>query len=186
MATAKTWALLGGIGVLALAAGWEFHAEFIVPLRQREGEALSELVALRAKVAGVHETISEMNAEEAAANRVRSELNRAQDGQPAGSAMVWMPGLLKDHFARSGISVPLIRLNTTRDEPELPGYEHDYWSVAMPIDGEGRNIAAMLVAVADLGQQNSFVRVLDFAIRPDPENPAGRVGLMNLGALVRK
>jgi hypothetical protein len=94
--------------------------------------------------------------------------------------------MVKEHFARFDISVPLVRLNTIQEEPELPGFEHDYWSVALPITAEGRNIAAMLVAVAEFDQQNPFVKVLDFAIRPDPENPGGRVGLLNLTALIRK
>jgi hypothetical protein len=82
--------------------------------------------------------------------------------------------------------VALVRLNTTRDEPNISGCERDFLSVALPIDDAGRNIPNVIAAVADLDQRNPFVRVLDFAIRADPENPARRVGSLNLAALIQK
>lgn len=184
----KTWMRLGGLAVCALAlwSGREYHSRFIAPLSQREMETLREAGDLGERVASARKTIAEIRAQEKDADRVRSELKRLQDELPAGAATVELPALVKRHFASVGIAVPLVRLNTTLDEPELPGYAHDYWSVALPIDAAGRNIPSMLLAVADLDQQNAFVRVLDFSIRPDSENPDGRVGLLNLVALIRK
>ena len=188
MESGKTAMRLGGLAAcaLALVAGWGYYAHSIAPLRLREAEISREVGELRVRVADARKTIAGIQAQENDADRVRSELDRLRDELPAGSAMVWLPALLKGHFARAGIAVPVVRLNTTQDEPELPGYGRGYWSAALPIDGAGRNIRTMLAAVADLEEQQPFLRVLDFAIRPDPENPKGRVGLLNLGTLIRK
>jgi hypothetical protein len=177
----------GAIAVcaLALAVGREFYVHSIAPFSQRETEALREAGDLGERVDGAQKTMADIQAQEKDADRVRSELERLRDELPADAAVA-VPALVKEHFARHGIVVPLVRLNTMQEEPELPGCEHGYWSVALPIDDAGRNITAMLLAVADFDQQNPFVRVLDFSIRPDPENPGGRVGSLNLAALVRK
>lgn len=188
METSKTAMRLGGLAACALAllAGREYYAQSIAPLRLREMETMRGVEELRERIEDARKTIAEIRAQEKDADRVRVELARLREELPAGAATVALPALVKQHFARNEIAVPLIRLNTTQDEPELPGYEHGYWSAALPIDGEGRNIDAMLAAVAEIEPLHPFLRVLDFAIRPDPENPQGRVGLLNLGTLIRK
>jgi hypothetical protein len=94
--------------------------------------------------------------------------------------------VLKAHFARCGIAVALVRMNSAQDAPGLPGYEHHYFSIALPIDEAGRNIATLLLTASGLGQQLPFVRLLDFSIHPDPEHLGGRVASLNLKALTRK
>ena len=120
------------------------------------------------------------------AERVRRELDRLYRELLAGSAMFSMPPLVREHFARFGIPVRLVRMNSTKDEPDIPGHERSFWSVALPIDEGGRNIFKMLLAVADLDQEKPFLRVIDFAIRPDPENPTARMASMNVSVLNRK
>lgn len=188
MESSKTAVRLGGIAACALAmvAGREYYAQSIAPLRLRESETSRGAEELRERIADARKTIAEIRAQEKDAERVRGELARLREEMPAGAATVVLPALAKGHFDRNGIAVPVVRLNTTQDEPEQPGYEHGYWSAALPVDGAGRNIIGMLVAVADIEEEYPFLRVLDFAIRPEPENPQGRVGLLNLGTLIRK
>lgn len=184
----KTTKRLGGLAAcaLVLVTGREYYAHSIAPLRLQEADASREAGEFRERTENARKTIAEIRAQEADADRVRRELARLREELPAGAAEVALPTLVKEHFARNGIAVPVVRLNTTQDLPELPGYEHGYWSAAIPIDRAGRNIRTLLATVADLEQQNPFLGVLDFAIRPDPENPDGKVGLMNLRAIIPK
>ena len=188
MKSRKTWVHLGLIATcgLALAVAWEYQGRFIAPLKQREAETLREVEDLSERLAGARTTMAEIQAQEHDADRVRSELERLREELPKGAAMVGLPEMVKEHFAKSGVSVPLIRLNTTQDFPDLPGYAHGYWSVALPIGDAGPKVTTMLLAVADLEQQDPFLRVLEFAIRPDPEKAGGWMGSLNLGTVIRK
>jgi hypothetical protein len=188
MGSGKTRIRLFGLGIcgLALAACWEVRIQWTLPLREQEAREQPALAELRGRLDDAKKTIDEIKAQEQAARAVRIDLARLRDEVPGGSAAVWLPELVKGHFARFGIAVPLVRLNATRDEADISGCERDYFSVALPIDEAGRNIPKLLGAVADLHQQKAFVRVLDFAIRPDPVNPGQRMGSVNLSVLVRK
>jgi hypothetical protein len=188
MESAKTWSRPGTAGLcgLALVAGWAFYGLAIAPLEQRETAARRDAGDMRKRIEGARQKIKEVRQTEEDTARARGELKRMQDELPAGSAMISAPELVKEHFARSDIPVSLVRLNTTQDEPTIPGYVRGFWSVALPIDKEGRHIAPLLLAVADLDQPHSFFRVLDFAIRPDPENPDGRTGVLNVAAVIPK
>ena len=177
------WLAAGG---LALTAAWAFDQQALAPLRQRETEARGSIAALEARIADAHRAVGEVRALEAQVSSERSELDSLQNDLPAGSAMIWLPALVKGHFAHFGIAVTIVRLNTTLDEPGMPGNSRGYWSLALPIDEAGRNVTGLLFAVAALEQQHSFVRVLDFGIRPDPENPGRRVAGLNLAVLIRK
>ncbi len=170
---------------LAIAAGRDFYTRSISPLLQKETEIQRESDAVDKRIESARLVIAKTRTLETNADRARSELERLQNELPPGSPMVSMPALVGDHFTRHGLNVPLIRLNTTREEPKIPGYRRGYWSVALPIDKDGANIPTLLTTIADLEQHYAFVRVLDFAIRPDPENPEARLGLMNFAAVIR-
>ncbi len=162
------------------------YKHFILPLEIHEVELANQTTATRERTEEARRTIKEIRAKEHDAELARTELGRLENRLPSGSAMVWLPELVKAHFGGFGIAVPLIRLNTSRDEPELPGYCRGYWSVALPVDGTGQNIPTLLLAMAELEQQNSFIRVLDFAIRTNPERPNGRVASLNVAVLFPK
>lgn len=176
------------VGGLLLAAGREFYQRSILPLRQQEAKLRNDLPDLRGRIIGARQTVAEIWKQEKEAEGKRIELKRLKRGSLEGEEppMVAVPASMREHFTRAGLVVSVVRLNTTQDEPELPGCQRVFWSVALPIDGTGHDVAALLQAVADLDQQGSFVRVLDFAIRPDPENAGGRVGLLNVTALIGK
>lgn len=188
MRSKKLWMRLGWAAAfgLALAAGSEKYTSLLAPLRERETEALRAVADLSGRIEKAQAAIAEMQAKETTARRVRSELKRPEYDLPTGSALVWLPVMAKENFARSGIAVRLIRLNTIQDEPDISGYERGVWSVVLPVEAAGRNDTKLFLAVAEIEHQNPFVRVLDFAIGPDPEDPGGRVASLNVAALVRK
>lgn len=181
---ARRGALLAG--AMALVAGWDYQAALVAPFRVKESEALRDAAKLGERIEEGRKTIAEIQAQEAAAGRVRSELTQLQSDLPTGPAMVSLPALVKEHFERSSVAVQLIRLNTTRDEPDVPGYQRGFWSVALAIDEAGRNISKLLLAVADLDREYPFLRVLDFGIRPDPEHPGARIASLNIAVFIRK
>lgn len=182
------WMRLCGVAawVLALAVGWKYHDESMAPLRQREKEVQREIADLKGRIEGAQKVVAESAAREKDGARLKDELERLQKDYPEGSAMVWLPGLVKEHFDRAGITGLLSRLSTTQPEPDLPGHERGFWSMALKIDASGQRLATLLNAATDLDQRNSFVRVVDFSIRTDPENPSGRVGWFNVEALFRR
>jgi len=171
---------------LVLAAGWGWYRGTVGPLGEQEQEALRDAEDFAGRIENAQRTITEIKANDEEAERVRRELDRLYRELLAGSAMFSMPPLVREHFARFGIPIRLVRMNSTKDEPDIPGHERSFWSVALPIDEGGRNIFKMLLAVADLDQEKPFLRVIDFAIRPDPENPTARMASMNVSVLNRK
>ena len=188
MGPEKLWAKLGVFAACStvLAATLVIHASAIPSLREQETKALRNVSALNERIGGAQKTISEILAQEKAAGPVRNELKRLHKAFPEGSATVWLPALTKEHFERFGIATLRIHLNGTEDKPGIPGYERGYWSVILPIDEAGPKPANLFIAVAEIEQRNPFVRVLDFAISPDPKNSGGRVVSLNLSALVPK
>ncbi|MEQ1862920.1 MAG: hypothetical protein ABMA13_23610 [Chthoniobacteraceae bacterium] len=169
---------------LALAAGCVGYQWSIAPVRQRESEGSRSVSALRQQIDGARKAIGEVHTLEARFSRERHELDTLHGDLPSGPALVWFPERVKEHFARVGSGVVIVRLNTTMDVPDLPDFRRGYWSVGWPIDEAAGNVSGLMLAVAEFEQQNAFVRVLDFAIRPDPENPGGRMAALNVTALI--
>lgn len=180
--TKRRWLLAAGV---AAAGGWAFYSTQISPLRERERTTRHRIAELSGEVQGARRAMEEMRAQEGQATEARAEVDRWNQDYPAGSATAWVPELVESHFARFGIDVAIVRLNTTLEEPELPGYDRAYWSVGMPI-AEANKARASLLAAAEFEQQYRFVRLLDFAIQPDPHDVSRRIAVLNLSALIRK
>lgn len=164
----------------------EDYRKSIAPLRQKEAEATRDAKELRERIVDADIAIVEIRARGMDLEHMRGETDRAQAELPEGSVRVSFPAWMKDHFAHSGLGISTIRLTAAQDEPNGSGYERGFWSVSVPIDEAGRNIPKLLVAVADMDQQNSFLRVLDFEIRLDAGKQGERVGLLTLGTVLRK
>lgn len=177
----------GWLPAVAIAGvTWWACGRLIAPSLEREKDVQGAIADLREKLAGARNTIHEARILETEAAAVRWQIDRLEQEIPAGSAMIWLPEMVKKHFAGFGLNVGIVRMNTVRDEPDLPGYQRGYWSVGVPIEEANHHAAGALLAVAEFEQQHPFVRVLEFAIRRDPENPAGRIAVLNVAALIRK
>jgi hypothetical protein len=163
-----------------------YRSAFLSPLREKEAVLQRDAANLSERIEKAKKTIAEVRAAEEGAAPIRQQLEKLQEDLPVGSTMVALPALVKAHFARAGVAVRLIRLNTTQNQPDIPGFERGFWSVALPIDENGRNVAKLLMAVTDLDRENPFIRILNFAIRPDPENPRERMASLNVTSLIRK
>ncbi len=170
---------------VATVVGWAWYAEGVRPLREDEVTTRIRIAELGGKIESAGKAIEKMRAHDGQAAEARAELDRWNQECPAGSAMTWFPELVKSHFTRFGMVVAIVRLNTTLDEPDLPGYSRAYWSVGLPISEANKGLASLLAA-AELEQHHRFVRLLDFAIQPDPHDLSRRIAVLNLSALIRK
>lgn len=172
---------------LALAVGAGFRARAIAPLVRSEAEARASTGGLKGRLNGARKTIGEIRAREKEEGRAPSELDRMERAATMGSPAVWLPSLLKAHFNPLGIAISSVDAKgTARDDRNIPDYERGRWNVRIPIDAGGRNIASLLLAVAELEGRLPFVRILDVSITPDSENPAQRRVVMDLDILSPK
>jgi hypothetical protein len=171
---------------LVLLVNHGVHKASVIPLRKKEAQLTGSLPDLKKRNQNVQRTIGEIEGMKREAGFVRSEITRLEREVEAGGAVVWLPPLVREHFSRFGISGPASSVKTVRDDPENPGFERSLWHVRVPVDPESRNIPALLRAIADLDQRNSFVRVADFMIREDWNDATQRVAVLNLDILSPK
>lgn len=174
------------VGSIALGVAWWSYSQSIDPFLEREKEARDAIASLKERVGRARTAIQDVRALESDAQTVRRQIEELGRSLPEGAATTWMPELLKQHFSAFGLNTSIVRMNVIRAEPDLPGFCRGYWSVGLPLGEASRSEAGSLLAVAELEQQYPFAKVLDFAVRPDPENPQGRIVLLNVAALVRK
>lgn len=162
------------------------YNQWIAPLKSSEGDLRRNLRELEQSFEGARKTSHRAVEVEHETAYARGELNAFYGDRRKGSALVWLPDLVKEHFTQSGIAVTIVRLNALQDEAELPGYKRAYWGVGLPVESAGKSLSSLLLAVADIEAQNKFLKVLDFTIQPDVTNPLLRTASFNLETLVRK
>lgn len=171
---------------VASTVAWIVHSRAVAPLRGSETEAARNVAELKGHIENALSTIAEIRKEEEDAGKSRNEFEQMQGDLPTGSPLVWLPPLVSETFTSSGLPSPLVHLKSNREDPEIPSCERRSWLVRLPIDNVSRNIAPLLLAVADLDHLNPFVRVLDFAIRPDSGSPSKRSAVLHVAILSPK
>jgi hypothetical protein len=171
---------------VTLAAGWAFYSNSIAPLGERERQTVQKVAEMQAFLAHAQKEVKAVQSLEEELGRARVEHYRLTGDVPQGSAMVWLPDRLKQHFGRHGIRDCTAQFNTSIDEPALPGYERTYWAVNLPLRELSQDLETVFMAVSNLEQTDPIVRIVDAAVRPDLQNPSRRVAVVNVGALVRK
>ena len=169
------------IGSLVLAAGAVFYEQGNRYSRTRESAKLHGKIVEAQRLIADSIHFDARLLEKAAPSELPLNTNL-----PVGSAQVWLPELVRKHFKAAGHEVAIVRLNSLHEMPESREFQRGYWSVALPVDDTGDNVPGLLTAVAQFERQNSYVRVLDFTIGTDPENPGKRIAGMNLTTLVSK
>jgi Tfp pilus assembly protein PilO len=169
-------ALLGGL--------WLGYSVAILPLQRREQQSLGKLADLRERIQATRKTIQEVKQQEQATASSRAELDRLERELPTGSALAWFPVRMKQHFDRFGLSDSVTRLNTSLDEPNMPGYQRTYWAVDLPMQGSAKDFSSLLIAVAELEESDPIIEVLDLSIRRENASLAP-TAIVNVAALVR-
>lgn len=174
------------IGGAALGSVWLFSHYAVTPFRLHEEESVRRADELRerlhsaqATLRGIRNPGQELAGESAALTRLFGE-------STLDSAMIAFPESVRQHFLRFGHSLRVMRLNTIQELPDLPGYQRVYWSVALPVAETDLNLTGLLIAVTELEEQNRFIKVIDFALQPDVEEPGARTVAVNLVTLLPK
>ena len=169
------------IGSLVLAAGAVFYEQTNRFSQARESAKLHGRIVDAQRLIAESMQFDARLLEKAAPSEASLNMNL-----PVGSAQVWLPEMVRKHFKAAGHEVAIVRLNSLHELPESREFQRGYWSVGLPVDDSGDDVPGLLTAVAQFERQNSYVRVLDFTIAADPENPGKRIAGMNLTTLVPK
>ena len=98
----------------------------------------------------------------------------------------WFPVKLRAHLRNFGITEATVRMNGSKPEPGVLGYERTYWRLTFPRQEGVRNISSILLALAEVEQIDRAVKILDFSLHSDPEPPHAPLGGVNIAALLRK
>ena len=168
------------IASLAIAAGGVFYERGI-----KRGSA-RETADLHGRIVEAQRLIAEVDTLDIRQHLSASEGIPLSANLPSGSAQVWLPELVKKHFTNAGLDVSIVRLNSLLDIPETRNFQRGYWSVGVAVEENGKNIPDLLTAVAQFERQNTFIKVLDFSVAQDPENPGKRIAGVNLTTLVAR
>lgn len=173
-------------GSAVLGAAWWFHTHWIAPLQRREIEARQCLVEVRQRIEDARSELQAINELGQTAAHARASLTTLQGESPSEPAVVWFPARLRQCLSSFGIAEAAIRLNTAVPEPGLAGFKRTYWNVNLPLQDGMRSMTGVLLAVAEIEQRKSFVKILDFSFHSDAAEPHGPVGGCNVEALVRE
>jgi hypothetical protein len=173
---------------VALAGVWLDFRAAIAPVRERERQVRAETASLREQISDVRKTVQEIHGLEIRSASERGELNRSDSEFPAGSPVVWIPGLVKRHFGRFGFAELNTEMKDALDEPEFPEYQRIHWStyVVLPMRDAARQIGALLLAVAELEQTERIVRLVDIAVETDADERGPRTAVITFSTLLRK
>ena len=162
------------------------YNQWIAPLKRSEDDSRRKLLELEQSLEGARKITHRAVEVEQETAYARGELNAFHGDRRKGSALVWLPDMVKEHFKQFGLAVSIIRLNAVQEEAELPGYSRVYWGIGLPVENAGKSISSLLLAVTDIESQHQYLKVLDFSIQPDAVNPLLRTVAFNIETLVRK
>ncbi len=174
------WLAVGG---LALAAGRVFYGQTIHPIREQEVAAQHCVAELQSRVADARRVIGEVRAMNAQRGREQKEILSLLADLPASPTLVWFPKRMTQYFAGTGGLEVVTRLNTTLDDPALPGFERTCFAVEMRAGTTPAETREICLAIAELEPRDPSVRVLDVAIRPDADDSSRRVVVVNVAVL---
>jgi len=174
------------VAAVALTANWTLYVQAIRPQREREADARREVAALNAQIAAAFQVGVEIRDLETQRASERAELAKLRSDLPSTATVVWLPERLRQHFERFGFPGAATRLNTTLEEPALPECEESYWRVAIPLLDAKHHTGKLLSAVADLDVADGFIRVLDLAVEPNPENQLQPIATLNISTVLPK
>lgn len=171
-------------GGAALGSLWLFSHYAITPRSLHEEDSVRRAGELRQQLDSARGKLRAIKNSEQELGDARSALKKLFGASALTSAMVTFPESVRQHFARFGIPLRVMRLNTIQEMPDVPGYQRVYWSVGLPVAETDQNATGLLIAVAELEEQNCFIKVVDFALQPDVEDPLARTVGINLVTLL--
>ena len=171
-------------GAIAGAA-WLLYRGGIAPLQTEHLSLRQKHEDLRQKIAATHQELTTLKDSDQKVAEVRARLNAMLSDQ-AGDPLVNFPRKMQEYFGQFGYPSCNVRLVTTRQAADLSDYQKIYWSIGIPIPETEPNLQQLLVAVTALEQGDRYIKMTDFAVEADPQNPNLRVASLNLVVLGTK
>jgi hypothetical protein len=173
-------------GTLATVGPWTAYTDRVVPLREGERRDRKHVADLHRQMGDSRMEIEKVRARQDNAAKARAELDRTAVEIPEGQPLVWVPGLVQDHFSRFGFSNPVTRQNLALKDPHQPGYQRIFWCAALPLQGAPKEVGALLTAVAEFEQANPIIRVVDLVILSASDETSQRSAAVTFSTLVRE
>ena len=170
----------------ALASAWLFQSQVLAPLKLRDEAFTRKRTELQENLTSAHDQLVAIKESEVKVGEARATLNRLLGEHREASTLVSFPNEMVEYFSRFGFSSALVRMVTAREERELPGYQRLYWSIGLAIPKTDRNAEGLLLAVAEIEQQARYIKVIDFALQADAEDPSLRTASINVMVLSEK
>jgi len=149
---------------LALVGVWLIYRLFVAPLREREWQIRTATTDLGNRILAARKLKNEIQELEDKAAKANAEIRRSEAGLPTNPQIVWVPQRVRLHFGRFGFSQFATSVQSTEDEPALPGYQRLNWSVVVPLENVTKQIGNLLLAVAELEDAERTIRIRDIAI----------------------
>ena len=146
-------------------------------MEQKRTELAEFLRKTRASIPQLRETGAE-------SEQAFGELRALYAEHPESAPTVWFPERIKECLDPFGRAESVVRLNTVTDEDRLPGYRRAYWSIGIPVASGPFATTKLLTMIAAIEEQNRYVRLVDFALRADVEDPNQQTALLNVAAIL--
>lgn len=173
------------LGAAGLGVSWWFYSSTIAPLEKRKEEFLQRRADLRHRVVAGRLKLVAIKDAEQKLGTVRTNLNRLVGDNSGESPMVAFPADVAYHFAQLGFPSAVVRLATIEPDKDIADYDRIYWSIGLPIPMSDHSLKALLVAIANLEELDRLIKVTDFSVQPDSENPAQRNASIGVVILAR-
>ena len=170
----------------ALVSGWMFQSRAITPLNLRDEALVRKRTELQDNLQSTHEKLLAIKEFDGKIGEARGVLNRLAGDQGETSMIVAFPKEMVEHFTRFGFSSASVRLVKASQERDLPGYQRLYWSIGIRIPSTERHVEGLLLATAELQQNDRYVKVVDFTLQPDVKDSSLRTASVDLVVLSKK
>lgn len=190
MNPARHATIQGKLGRNVLAAGVAalgvlIYATVVLPDQQRNRAEARKIQELTSEISSGRAIVQRVRDLESLTSEARAELHNRL-GEFAGRPLEeWLPQLVWDHLKGARPLQIALQPEGVWSEDGLPGYQRNAWKAQVSVDGGGDSMSRLFRAVAELAAELRFIKVVDFAVHPNPQNAAQLDCAMTLVVLDR-
>ena len=177
---------LGLAVFLALAGIWLVFRCAIVPAEQREHQIHIEMASVQAQTSEARIALKLLQNLKTQSVDALAELRRMDSAFPNTPPVVWVPERVKQYFGRFGFPELTVRQIAALEAAELPGYERILWSTHLPMKNVAKQMGGLLLAIANLKEEEPLLRVADVTIEASASEPGFHSAVVTFSTLLRK
>lgn len=173
---------LAGV-VLLLATAFSYW-RWIRPLEIRHAETAQHIGDVDERIRRAEREMLKLKDRQEQGSSIRRSLSALHYDVPADPPIVWLPSRLQSLLDRLGVMGVSVRPNKTTPERLLPGFDRTYWLASVPTQSKTRKFSDILLAVAQIEQQDNFIQIEALSLQVDAQEPGGTAGYLNLTAFL--